>query len=109
MASKTTGGLVSDEHVVDGGRVLVLSGEIDVETSPGFRERVADLYQEGVRDLVIDLRDVTFTDSSGIGSFVVAHKLFAAGGGHLALSGVRDSTKRVLDVTGLDRVLDIRD
>lgn len=107
MASNT-GGLVTQERLSGNDGVLVLSGEIDVETSPVLRERVADLFENGVRELVIDLRDVTFTDSSAIGSFVVAHKLFAAGGGHLVLSGVRDPTKRVLNVTGLDRVLDIR-
>ena len=102
-------GLMTEERVTGTDGVLKLSGEIDVETSPGFRERVADLYQDGVRDLVIDLREVTFTDSSGIGSFVVAHKLFAAGGGKLVLRGVHDPTRRVLDVTGLDRVLTIEE
>jgi anti-anti-sigma factor len=103
------GGLVTDERVTGTDGVLVLSGEMDVETSPEFRERVADMYDGGVRDLVIDLREVTFTDSSAIGSFVVAHKLFSAAGGRLVLRGVHDPTKRVLDITGLDRILNIQD
>ena len=73
-------GLVTEERRTGSQGLLKLAGEIDVETSPAFRERVADLYQDGVRTLVLDLFDVTFTDSSAIGSFVVAHKLFSAGG-----------------------------
>ena len=100
-------GLMTEERRTGTEGLLKLAGEIDVETSPAFRERVADLYQDGVRTLVLDLCDVTFTDSSAIGSFVVAHKLFSAGGGRLVLRGVHDPTRRVLDVTGLDRVLTI--
>jgi anti-sigma B factor antagonist len=102
-------GLMTEQRVSGTDAELKLSGEIDVETSAGFREQVADLYEGGVRDLVIDLCEVTFTDSSGIGSFVVAHKLFLAGGGRLVLRGVHDPTRRVLDVTGLDRVLTIEE
>jgi anti-sigma B factor antagonist len=52
---------------------LALHGELDLETAPHFRERLADAEQNA-DTVIIDLRGVTFMDSCGIGELVGAHQ-----------------------------------
>ena len=57
----------------DGGAVVVATGEIDMSTSPALREQL--LSPEAQRPVVVlDLREVTFMDSSGLGAIVGQHK-----------------------------------
>jgi anti-sigma B factor antagonist len=59
-------GLV-EEPVDEGTHVVALRGEIDALTAPKLGSRLFGLAEEGARGVVIDLSDVTFMDSTGIG------------------------------------------
>jgi anti-anti-sigma factor len=59
--------------------------------------------------LVIDLSDVTFMDSSGLGLIVAVHNLQKRHGGVVVLTGPQRVVRRVLAISGLDRVVDVRD
>jgi anti-sigma B factor antagonist len=58
---------------------------------------------------VLDLEGVEFIDSIGLGVLVGAHKRLARSGGRLAIVGVSPSVARLLGVTGLVRIFDVRD
>jgi anti-sigma B factor antagonist len=51
---------------IDTTTVLRVSGTLDIATAPGFGIRVAELIRRGENDIVIDLSDVTFLDSTGL-------------------------------------------
>lgn len=88
-------------------RVLGVMGEIDVHTAPRLRDSIASVLDGGDRDLVIDLQNVRFLDSTGLGVLVGALKRARNGGGSLALVCSRERVLKVFALTGLDRVFRI--
>ena len=62
---------------------LVVSGEIDVFTAPLFKQAVVNLVADGQRHLFLDMRGVTFMDSSGFGALLGATKRLRPEGGSL--------------------------
>jgi anti-sigma B factor antagonist len=82
-------------------------GEIDAFTAPMLRERLATV--ENVKDIQaeLDLSEVGYMDSTGLGVFVGFYKAVKANGGHVKIVGVNTRLKRLFDITGLGEVMDI--
>ena len=87
--------------------VIDVGGELDLYTAPSFRESV--LEAAGDNDppkVIVDFRGLGFIDSSGLGAIVACLKHLRERGGDLALAAPEGSgLRRLLDLTGLDRVL----
>jgi anti-sigma B factor antagonist len=88
----------------DGHARIVLHGELDMATAPNFAAKLAEAYKDPPAELVIDLTDVRYCDSSGIREFVRAAQLCAATGTELRLIGATRTVRRVFDITGLTDV-----
>lgn len=87
---------------------VAVHGELDAYTAPTLGERLSDLIEcQGNMSVVVDLRSTTFIDSSGLSALVAAHKWLRERGGELRLSGPGRSTVRLLEITGLDRILTV--
>jgi anti-anti-sigma factor len=85
---------------------LALHGELDLETAPHFRERLADAEQ-GADTIVIDLRGVTFMDSCGIGELVGAHQRAHREGRRLVVvKGDDTPIDQILNMAKLDQTLE---
>src|SRR5437867_2899042 len=84
---------------------LVVSGEIDVFTAPLFKQAVVNLVADGQRHLFLDMRGVTFMDSSGFGALLGATKRLRPEGGSLNLIGCNRTIQRMLHLTRLDTIL----
>jgi RND superfamily putative drug exporter len=85
---------------------LALGGELDIETAPQFRERLAEAEQDA-KTIVVDLRDVTFMDSCGIGELAGAQQRAHRDGRRLVV--IRDHgtpIDQVLHVSTLDQTLE---
>ncbi|MGW1027393.1 STAS domain-containing protein [Streptomyces sp. NPDC002577] len=65
--------------------VLHVSGEMDLVTSPLLRQRVHDAVADGRRSLVLDLSEVFFCDSSGVGVLIATRRLIRSCQGRLRL------------------------
>ena len=93
--------------------VLRVSGELDLMTSPVLRQRVHDVVAEGHHSLVVDLSDVFFCDSSGVGVLIAARRLIRSCQGRLRLilpdRGAEDGShvNRVLGALGVRRLFDV--
>ncbi|MBB5119519.1 metal ABC transporter ATPase [Streptomyces eurocidicus] len=93
--------------------VLRVSGEMDLVTSPVVRQRVHDAVAEGRRSLVLDLAEVQFCDSSGVGVLIAARRLMRSCQGRLRLilpaQGAVDGShvNRVLGALGVRRLFEI--
>ncbi|MEU3857017.1 STAS domain-containing protein [Streptomyces sp. NPDC028722] len=94
--------------------VLRVSGELDLMTSPLLRQRVHDVVAEGHHSLVVDLSDVFFCDSSGVGVLIASRRLIRSCQGRLRLilpdRGAEDGShvNRVLGALGVRRLFDVR-
>ena len=93
--------------------VLRITGELDIMTSPEVRQLVHDAVAGGHRDLVLDLSDVFFCDSSGVGVLIAARRLLRSCQGRLHLilpaGGSEDGShvNRVLAALGVRRLFEI--
>ena len=87
---------------------VAVHGELDLATLPALRERLLQLIADGYRCLSVDLSEVTFCDSSGLGVFVGAHRRLQAVHGDLELLGARPNLRHLFEVSGLDQVLNLR-
>ena len=92
---------------VDGCAVLVAAGEIDLWTSPGLREALADALHRSDR-VIVDLARVRFLDSTGMTVMVEAmNQTHHRDKGALCLVGPAGVVARALEVTGLTRMFPI--
>ncbi|MFG1677683.1 STAS domain-containing protein [Micromonospora sp. NPDC049282] len=89
----------------EAGAGLRLVGELDLGTAGELNTAIDRLVAEGRRELLLDLTELTFCDSTGIAAFVRGDNLVAVDGGWLRLTGATGRVARVLQVTGLAEVL----
>src|SRR5262249_658184 len=87
--------------------VVQVKGEVDVMTAPQLRERMRDLAAKGAVHLMIDLRDVSFIDSSGLGVLVGGLKRVRHENGSVRLVIATRRILHIFEVTGLTRVLPV--
>jgi anti-anti-sigma factor len=85
----------------DGETVLVLEGELDPHTAPQLQRQIGAVFDAGGNGLSLDLRGLTFIDSSGLRVILGAHKTANDRGGALVLRSPSPTAKRLLDITGL--------
>ena len=85
--------------------VLRLAGELDMSTVPELTAVLDRLAAAGTHQLLLDLAELTFLDSTGIAAFVRGDNRASAAGGWLRLTGASGRVDRVLQVTGLAEVL----
>jgi anti-sigma B factor antagonist len=87
--------------------VVTLEGEIDIYSSPQFKEVLLKGIEEGATRVVIDLSDVTFIDSTALGVLVRGAKRVRPRNGSLDIICVDENIIRILEITGLDRVFGV--
>ena len=89
--------------------VIHVVGEVDMATGPQLRQEIVRQVSEGNSHIVIDLENVDFIDSTGLGILVGGVKRTKSNGGDLRCSGLSDNLKEVFNLTGLDSVLVVVD
>jgi anti-sigma B factor antagonist len=87
--------------------VLALKGEVDLATAPDVREMLIRLVSSGIVRIVVDLSDVTFIDSSGLGVLAAAAKRLDAANGWLRVRKPAPQARQILELTALDQVLEL--
>lgn len=87
--------------------VVALRGEVDIYTAPRFKESLLALLDDGVSDIVVDLGEVEFIDSTALGVLIGGVRRVNAAGGSMALVVGTRPVQRVLSITGLDKVFSI--
>ncbi|MFC4337174.1 STAS domain-containing protein [Salininema proteolyticum] len=88
--------------------VIAVSGEIDMYTAPQLREAINQTVSGGHDLLAVDLSQVEFCDSTGLGVLVGARRSLTRLGGHLVVVATNKRIEKLLQLTGLDVVLDVR-
>ena len=95
---------------VDGITVVDMSGRITLgEGSVILRDAIRDLIGKGQKKILLNLGDVTYIDSSGIGELVSAFTAVRREGGELKLLNLTKKVHDLLQITKLYTVFDIKD
>jgi len=95
---------------VDGITIVDLSGRITLgEGSVVLRDTIRDLLSKGSKRLLLNLAEVTYIDSSGIGELVSAFTTVRNQGGELKLLNLTKKVHDLLQITKLYTVFDVKD
>jgi anti-sigma B factor antagonist len=98
------------QRSVDGVVVLQLDGRIVLgEESNALREQVKGLLAKGEKKIVLNMTNVTYIDSAGLGTLVASHHSAKSQGAGLRLSNLGSKFQEVLQVTKLLTVFDVYD
>jgi anti-sigma B factor antagonist len=104
MSVKLTNRQVGDVTVIDvAGRITLGEG------SSTLRDALRDLVKKDHKKILLNLKEVTYIDSSGIGELVSAYTTITNQGGHLKLLGLTHRVKDLLQITKLYTVFDVHD
>jgi anti-sigma B factor antagonist len=92
----------------DRDRVIVCpSGDVDLANAGNVEETIVELLERGFASVVVDLRGVTFLDSSGIRALIVAHNRAHELGARMPIILGGRCTRRPLEITGVLGYLDV--
>lgn len=86
---------------------LSLSGEVDVYTAPRLKEVLVEEIESGCTKIVVELDDVGFIDSSGLGVLVGGLRRAKERDGSIRLVCSRENVLKIFRITGLDKVFPI--
>lgn len=103
-----------DELIIDlktekQGEVLVykLRGSLDLSTSPSVRAALMEAAGEGTHDIIVDLTNLEFIDSTGLGALIGAHRRALEHQGKVRLAVGDGPIGRLLNITGLIRIFPV--
>jgi anti-sigma B factor antagonist len=85
-----------------------VKGEIDAYTAPKLRETLFPLSEQDQVSMTVNLGDVSYMDSTGLGVFVGLFKSVRAHNGEFRLVGLSERLRRLFDITGLADIIDIK-
>jgi len=88
-----------------GTAVIYLEGRLDLVSAGETKQRLVEAVDGGQRRLVVDMADVDFVDSSGLGAIVGVLKAARLAGGDLRIARPTSQLRSILELTMLDRVL----
>lgn len=87
---------------------LEVAGEVDAFTAPELREKVIPLTEKRENTVIVDLSDVTYMDSTGLGVFVGAIKAAKKNQSEVILKNMTERVRRLFAITGLDEIITIQ-
>ena len=92
---------------VEGRRIVSVRGEVDVYSAPTLRKSLQDLMDDEHPSLLVDLTEIAFIDSTGLGVLVAGQNRASELGGKLNLVCAQERVLKLFRITGLDEVFGI--
>jgi anti-sigma B factor antagonist len=81
--------------------------KLDSSLAPTLKTELITLHAEGVKNIILDLSDVNYTDSSGLSSLLVGNRTYQQEGGIFILTALSEHTMKLIKISQLDGVLNI--
>ncbi|MDX5347303.1 MAG: STAS domain-containing protein [Hymenobacteraceae bacterium] len=81
--------------------------KLDTTIAPDLKSDFVKLNAEGINNLILDLTNVKYTDSSGLSSILIANRLCNSSNGMLILTGLQDHVMKLITISKLESVLNI--
>ena len=89
--------------------IKILDDKFDTFLAPNIKSELVVIASNGEKNMVIDLSNVSYCDSSGLSVILVANRLCKNSGGVFVLCGLQDAVERLISISQLDTVLNITD
>jgi len=80
---------------------------MDSSIAPNLKSQMITLHAEGVKNIILDLTEVKYTDSSGLSALLVGNRIFQEEGGIFVLAKLSEHTLKLIKISQLDSVLHI--
>jgi anti-anti-sigma factor len=97
-----------DESPRPGGVGLALTGDLDMSATFALEPVLDRVLADNPRELVLDLGEVSFVDSSGLGLLIATHERASNADVEMAITRAGPEIQRVFTIAGLDGVLPVR-
>lgn len=99
-----------EQHIADCGDLIVeLNGEFDALGSSKIRQSLEDIAAQAKPDVVfLDLKRVSFIDSSGVGAIVFLYKRLKEKSRNLVISGVHDQPRELLELLRIHKAIPVQ-
>lgn len=83
------------------------AGELDMAVANSFRQQVEDMMNQAMaNDIILNLQDVAFIDSSGLGVILGRYKRVSAMGGKMAIVAPQPQVRRILELSGIMKIIE---
>ena len=97
-------------EVLDKSLLVEIAGELDLKVADKLRTDLDKLIDENPkRELILNFSNVSFIDSSGLGVLLGRYKKICTTGNKIYIKDVQPQVKRVLELSGIARLIDITD
>lgn len=88
--------------------VLALQEEkLDSKVAPELKSELVMLTSQGIRNIILDLHETKYADSSGLSALLTGNRLFSQRRGNLILTGLQTSVNKLIEISHLHSVLNI--
>lgn len=87
--------------------ILEIRGEVDLYNAKDLKEMIDQLIQQGKYKIVINLKEVPFMDSSGIGTLVTSMYKLQKYGGNLKVANIHGSVAKVFKMTNINSSIEV--
>ena len=81
--------------------------KLDSNIAPQLKSEMVTLHADGVRNIILDLSEVKYTDSSGLSALLVGNRILQEDNGIFILTRLSDHTLKLIKISQLDSVLHI--
>jgi anti-anti-sigma factor len=88
-------------------KVFQPSGILAANECQEFRQQITEIADTGVKIVLVDFKNVTFMDSSGLGALVLTFKTLRAADIRLVLCSINEQVRILFELTGMDKVFEI--
>lgn len=95
---------VEEQRFSDRRALVSVRGAVNLFSAPTLKRVLVTAIDNGAHEVVLDLTDTAFLDSTGLGALLAAHRRLANREGRLVIVGAQANVLRVLEVTGLDSI-----
>lgn len=89
--------------------IKVLEEKLDTHIAPTLKSELVLVSGNGEKNIILDLSNCRYCDSSGLSAILVANRLCKNANGTFVLTGLNDAVERLITISQLDTVLNITD
>ena len=83
--------------------IVHISGEIDVYTCPELRSKLIEIIDTGKKNLILDLENIQYIDSTGLGTIAYTARTLEANSGNVLVVCTKHQIKKIFEVSGLEK------